>query len=74
MKFELRITKNGTSVYTGVYDVADGKVSAKPAPMPGRSCDRSDWARRAALGALFEHIDDNVLDQLNGAHILLINV
>jgi hypothetical protein len=71
MKVELRITKNGTPVYTGVYDVADGDSFGEACADAWSKLRQKRLGEESSIGALFEHIDDNVLDQMNGAHISL---
>jgi len=71
MKVELRITKNGTSIYAGAYDVADAESFGKACADAWSKLRQEQLREESSIGALFEHIDDSVLDQLNGAHISL---
>lgn len=71
MKVELRITKNGTSIYAGTHDVADADSFGKACADAWMALRRERLREESSIGALFEHIDDNVLDQLNGAQISL---
>jgi len=71
MKVELRITKDGTSIYAGAYDVADAESFGKACADAWSKLRQQQLREESSIGALFEHIDDNVLDQLNGAHISL---
>ena len=71
MKVELRITKNGTSIYAGAYDVADAESFGKACADAWSKLRQEQLREESSIGALLEHIDDSVLDQLNGAHISL---
>ena len=71
MKVELQITKNGTSIYAGAYDVADAESFGKACADAWSKLRQEQLGKESSIGALFEHIDENVLDQLNGAHISL---
>ena len=71
MKVELRITKNGASIYVGAYDVADAESFGKACADAWSKLRQEQLGEESSIGALFEHIDDGVLDQLNGAYISL---
>jgi hypothetical protein len=71
MKVKLRIMKDDISLYAGAYDIVD-------ADSFGKACADAWWKLReerltkeSSIGALVEHLDSNVLDLLNGAHIRL---
>jgi hypothetical protein len=69
MKLKLQVTKHGAFLHAAICDVAD-------ADGVGRAC-ADTWAKlmqkqqskESSIGALMEHLEDGVLDQLNGAHI-----
>lgn len=71
MKVELRITKNSTSIYAGAHDISDSDSFGKACADAWSALCQQRMGKEPSIGALFEHIDDNVLDQLNGAHISL---
>ena len=71
MKVELRITKNSTSIYAGTHDISDSDSFGKACADAWSALCQRRMSKETSIGALFEHIDDNVLDQLNGAHISL---
>jgi len=71
MKVTLRITKNGTSIFAGAYDVVDADSFGKACADAWLKLQQQLLDKESSIGALFEHINDNVLDQLNGAHISL---
>jgi hypothetical protein len=71
MKVELRITKDGVSVYSGRYDIADAESFGLACADAWASLRRRQMENESSIGALMEHLDNNVLDQLNGATITL---
>ena len=71
MKVELQITKNGASIYAGAHDIADADSFGKACADVWSKLRQERLSQESSIGALFEHMDDNVLDQLNGAHISL---
>lgn len=71
MKIELRVTKDGTSIYTGVHEVFDAESFGKAWADAWLALRQERLGKESSIGALFEHIDDGVLDALNGADISL---
>jgi len=71
MKVELRITKNGASIYSGAYDIVDADSFGAACADAWSKLLQQRLAEEPSIGALFEHINDSVLDRLNGAHISL---
>jgi hypothetical protein len=76
MKVKLRITKHGTSLYAGAYDVADADTFGKACADAWSKLRQEQLSKESSIGALMEHLeghllDHNGLDQLNGAHISL---
>ncbi len=71
MKVTLRIVKNGTSLYADTYDVTDADSFGRACADAWSRLRQEQMDRETSIGALLEHLDSNVLDQLNGAHILL---
>jgi hypothetical protein len=67
MKLKLQIRKHGVLLHSAIYDVADADGF-------GSAC-ADAWTKlmqqrkESSIGALMEHLEDGVLDQLNGAHI-----
>lgn len=69
MKVHLQIRRDGRLLYSGTHDVVDAESF-------GRACAEAWWKLRqqqldkqTSIGALMEHLDGDVLDQLNGALI-----
>ena len=71
MKVTLRITKDGISIFAGTYDIADADSFGKACADAWLKLQQERLDKESSIGALLEHINDNVLDQLNGAHISL---
>ena len=71
MNVKLRIHKNGRALYEGTYDICDAESF-------GRAC-ADAWAQlreqrlgnATSIGALYEALDDELLDGLLGADISL---
>jgi len=71
MKVRLQIIKNGSPLYSEKHDIAG-------ADQFGKACAEAWWKIRqrqldkeTSVGALMEHLEDNVADLLNGAQIRL---
>ncbi len=71
MLVRLRITKNGTSVYTGTHDVSDADSFGKACADAWCRLREDQVSRETSIGALMDHLDGGVLDLLNGAQIIL---
>jgi hypothetical protein len=71
MKVQLRISKNGTAIYAGAYDVADAESFGKACADAWWKLKQRQMQRESSIGALMEHLDSGVLDQLVGARISL---
>lgn len=71
MKTKLRISKNGSALYDGTYDIRD-------ADSFGRAC-ADAWIQlrerrlesATSIGALYDALDEQLLDELYGAEISL---
>ena len=69
MKVKLRISKDEAALFEGIYDIADAESF-------GRAC-ADAWLRLRdrrlgqanSIGALFEALDERLLDELHGAEI-----
>lgn len=71
MKVQLRITKHGTPLYTGTYDIADAESFGKACADAWFNLKKQQMEQESSIGAMMEHLENNVLDQLHGAHIVL---
>lgn len=71
MKVNLKIAKDNVVLYEGVYDVRDASSFGKAcADAWTRLCDRQ-FEKATSIGALYEALDDGVIEDLRGAHIIL---
>lgn len=71
MKIKLHITKDGTSLYSGVYDVVDADSFGKACTDAWSKLEQERLDRESSIGALMEHLEDDALDQLIGAHLVI---
>ena len=74
MKVKLQITKNGTSLYAGDHDIADAESFGKACADAWSKLQQAQMKKETSIGALMEHINDNVLDQLSSASIRVTKV
>ena len=71
MKVKLRITKAGASIYEGTYHVADAESFGKACADAWGRLKQQQMEKETSIGALIDHLDRDVLDELSGAHIML---
>ncbi len=71
MKVKLRIAKKETLLYAGIYDVADADSFGRACADAWSKLRQRQLEQETSIGALMEHLDTGVLDQLSGAHISL---
>ncbi|MGP0092403.1 MAG: hypothetical protein ACLPKB_20955 [Xanthobacteraceae bacterium] len=71
MKVKLRITKDDVLLHAGVYDVADADSFGRACADAWSKLRQAQLDQESSIGALMEHLDGNVLDRLNGAHLSL---
>ena len=71
MNVQLRITKGGTSIYAGAYDIVDAESFGKACADAWWKLRQQQAEKETSVGALMEHLDNGVLEQLNGARISL---
>lgn len=74
MNVTLRIQKDGSSLYEGTYDITDATSFGDACADAWAKLRERQLARATSIGALFEAIDDELLDGLMGAHISLSKV
>lgn len=71
MQVRLRISKDGASLYEMNYEVSDAASFGAACADAWMALREQHLGRATSIGALMEELDDNVLDQLNGATISL---
>ena len=67
MKAQLQITKNGTVIHSGVYDMDDADGFGKAFSIVWSALRALQLDKETSIGALMEHLDRGVLDLLTGA-------
>ena len=65
MRIKLQIAKDGTSLYAGAYDIKDARSGA------WQQLQQAQLNRETSIGAVMEHVNDSVLDQLDGSSITI---
>lgn len=71
MKVQLRVTRHGSPMYTGSYDIADADSFGKACADVWFQLQQQQMQQESSIGALMDHLDHSVLDQLHGAQITL---
>lgn len=71
MTVKLQITKDGTSLFTGAYDISDADSFGRAFADAWAKLRQKQFDQETSIGALMDHLDNDVLDQLNGAQISL---
>jgi hypothetical protein len=69
MKAQLRITKNGAELYSGVHNIKDSQSFGSACADAWQQLQRAQVDRETSIGAVLEHVNDSVVDQLDGALI-----
>jgi hypothetical protein len=71
MKVRLEIRKNGGTVFEGALDATDAESFGKSWADVWNALSRRSAEAATSIGALYERLNDSVLDQLNGSEISL---
>jgi hypothetical protein len=71
MKLRLQIRKNGSLMYEGFLDATDAESFGKSWADVWNALSRQSAVAATSIGALYERLNDSVLDQLNGVEIAL---
>lgn len=69
MKVHLRIRRDNRLLYSGTHDVFDGESFGKACAEAWWTLRQQQLDKQTSIGALMEHLDGDVLDQLSGALI-----
>jgi len=69
MRIKLQISKDGASLYNGDYEIKDAESFGKACSDAWQQLQRAQLSRETSIGALMEHLNESVLNQLNGAPI-----
>ena len=71
MKVKLQIAKDGTSLYAGAYDIKDAQSFGEACSDAWQQLQQAQLGRETSIGAVMEHVNDSVLDQLDGSSITI---
>lgn len=74
MKVNLRLTRRGRSLYDGTHDVTDAASFGKAFAEAWLGVQAQKMMTTTSVGQLMDEINDDVLDDLNGAQITLVKV
>ncbi|HEX5997969.1 MAG TPA: hypothetical protein VFZ16_01025 [Hyphomicrobiaceae bacterium] len=69
MKRKLRISKEGAVLYEGVHEVFDAETFGRAFAEMWRQMQDRRLQRTTSIGALMEVLNEELVDELNGAQI-----
>jgi hypothetical protein len=69
MKIKLEFRKNGTDLYHGVHEIECAEDFGRPFAAAWQELHRVHLGGESSVGALMEHMNENVLERLDGANI-----
>jgi hypothetical protein len=67
MKMRFKIEKGGEVLYEQSRDISDAESFGKACGRAWTQLREQRLARATSIGALFEHLNDQLLDELSGA-------
>jgi hypothetical protein len=71
MKIKLRIQKSGAPLYEGAYDICDADSFGAACAHAWTQLRERQFSGATSIGALYEGLNDQLLDNLIGAQISL---
>jgi hypothetical protein len=71
MKVSIRIHKDGAALYEGTHDVADADSFGAAWADIWTKLHEQRLARASSIGALFDQLNETLLDELHGAQLSL---
>ena len=71
MKVTLQVLKHGTTMHEGTYDVSDAESFGRACAHLWTQLRERKLAKASSVGALFDALDDQLLEELYGAEISL---
>lgn len=71
MNVKLRIGRSGSSLFEGIYDVTDAESFGRACADAWEQIRTHRLDKASSVGALMEMLNQNVLDELQGAEITL---
>lgn len=74
MKVRLKIEKGDVVLHEQSYDISDADSFGKACAHAWTQLRRQRLGHAASIGALFEHLNDQLLDELDGATFSLTKI
>jgi hypothetical protein len=71
MRVKLRISKNGNILHKGIYDVSDAESLGKACADAWVQLRERKLKKTSSVGALYDALDERLLDELDGSKISL---
>lgn len=71
MKVKLRVHKDSSTLYEGIYDVSDAESFGRACADAWNELRDRKLKTATSIGALFDQINEQLLDELYGAEIRL---
>lgn len=71
MKISLQIRKDGKTLYEGIHDVGDADGFGRACAAAWATMQERRMTKASSVGALFEALDETLLDELDGAQLRL---
>ena len=71
MRVNLKIAKDTIILYEGIYDVRDASSFGSACADAWTRLSERQFEKATSIGALYETLNDGVLEDLRGAHIVL---
>ena len=65
----MQIAKDGAPLYSGDYEIKNAESFGEACSDAWQQLQRAQLSRETSIGALMEHLNESVLNQLNGASI-----
>ena len=69
MKVKLQIVKQDTVLFAGTYDIVDAESFGRACADVWTQLRQQQFDKETSIGALMEHLENNVLDRLSGARL-----
>jgi hypothetical protein len=69
MKVKLQLRKDGMVLSEGVYDISDAESFGRACAQVWTQLHERRLAQASSIGALYETLNDRLIDELHGAEI-----
>lgn len=71
MRVKLQILKSGVVLYEGIHEIADADTFGRACASAWNEARHQQMANATSVGALFEELDEQRLEQLDGLEMRL---